>query len=76
VDGDRFSVNQQLEANDYNQGCFGGDPMLSARIGQEFPVVTETCWETLRDEKDDKKRLELQQTAEECKDQMMITNFG
>ncbi|CAD7938372.1 unnamed protein product [Amoebophrya sp. A25] len=71
----RFAMEQQTEAVDYNQGCGGGDPMLEALWLTEFPGVTDFCWLVLRAEGDDAKRLELQQTHPACRRQFQVTSF-
>ncbi|CAD7927231.1 unnamed protein product [Amoebophrya sp. A120] len=71
----RFSMAQQIEAVDYNQGCGGGDPMLEGLWLTEFPGVTDLCWSILREIGDDKLRLEKQQTHPFCKHQFQVTEF-
>jgi hypothetical protein len=73
---DRFSVEQQLEACEYNQGCNGGDPMLASRWLTEKPAVTQRCWSEVRKEPDQDKRELLMRTHASCAHQLQVVNFG
>eukprot|EP00392_Amoebophrya_sp_AT5.2_P011270 g11345.t1 len=68
----RFSMEQQVEAVDYNQGCGGGDPMLESLWLTEYPGVTDLCWAVLRGIPDDVERLQYGGTSCHICEQLMM----